>query len=67
MSFNKNGFARVYIKNKGWNFINTKGKYLSDDWFDYVWKFENGFARVELNGEFIFINTDGELLSDKPF
>jgi len=57
------GFARVEIKNKGYNFINTNGDFLSPDlWFDFVSDFHDGFAWVYIrNKGWYFINTKGEL------
>ena len=33
-----------------------------NEWFDYCFDFNNGFAIVQLNGKYNFINTRGELL-----
>ena len=45
---------RIVKEKSKWNFINTKGEYLSDQWFDAVWEFVEGFAKVGLNGKFNF-------------
>ena len=52
---------------KGWNFINTAGEYLTDQWFDWVGNFSQGFAKVQLKGKYNYINTDGKLISDQWF
>ena len=58
------GFARVYKKGKGWNFINTNGELLwkEDKWFDNVKSFYNGFASVKYKGYWYKLNTKGELI-----
>lgn len=62
-----NGFAWVELKFK-YNFINQKGRLLSDQWFDYVENFKNnGFAIVELNDKLNFINQEGKILSNQWF
>ena len=58
---------RIVKEKSKWNFINIKGEYLSDQWFDAVWEFVEGFAKVGLNGKFNFINTACEYLSDQWF
>ena len=35
--------------------------------FDEIWEFSEGFAKVELNGEWNYIKTDGKLLSEQWF
>ena len=62
-----------YIDDKGRITINDKvnilrgRKLLSDQWFDYIGEFENGFAMVNLNEKCNFINTEGHILSDQWF
>jgi hypothetical protein len=59
------GFARVYKKGKGFNFINPQGELLweGDEWFDNVGNFYEGFAEVKIEGKgWNFINTQGEYL-----
>ena len=54
--------------NAKWNAINTKTKrIISNTWFDHIANFENGFARVKKDGKYNFINTNGNLISDKWF
>ena len=64
-SFNE-GFAVVRLNDK-YNFINTRGELLCNEWFDGCGDFSDGFARVELNGKCNFINTRGELLGNEWF
>ena len=59
-------FAKVKIDGK-WNFINTEGEILSEQWFGNACNFSEGFARVELDGKYNFINTEGEIVSEQWF
>jgi hypothetical protein len=62
------GFAKVKLEEKGYNFINTNGELLwnKDKWFDYVWSFHNGLAYVEIKGKgYNWIDTNGELVWKK--
>ena len=69
------GFARVKLNykynfiniNYKWNFINTEGQILSNQWFDDTYDFNEGFAKVFLNGKWNYINTEGQLLSKQWF
>ena len=66
------GFASVKLDEK-WNFINTGGKLLSEQWFDYACNFSEDFAVyckfavVEIDGKYNFINKEGKLLSKQWF
>ena len=60
------GFARVKLTGK-WNFINTHGELLCNEWFDFCYDFSEGFAAVKLSGKWNFINTRGELLCNEWF
>ena len=60
------GYALVQL-NRKWNFINTNGDFIGDQWFDNVYDFRNGFAIVQLNGEFNFINTNSDFIGNKWF
>ena len=61
------GFARVRRKDK-WNFIDTKGNYLSDEWFDWVDNFQEGFAIVNRGDDkWNFIDKNGNYLSNDRF
>ena len=62
------GFAKVQRANGDWNFITKDGKFLSKQWFMYVYEFSEGFAAVKkTNGEYNFINKKGNILSNKWF
>ena len=58
------GFAVVILNGKR-NFIDTKGKPLSEKWYDEAYSFYEGFAQVKLNGKWNYINTEGKLLSEQ--
>ena len=60
------GFAAVVLSGK-WNFINTRGELLCNQWFEMCGDFSDGFAVVELNGKYNFINTRRELLCNQWF
>ena len=60
------GFARVKLNDK-YNYINTEGRLISNQWFDDVWGFNNGIAEVELNRKYNFINQEGRLISNQWF
>ena len=58
------GFGRIYVDGKGYNFVNAKGEIISNIWFDKASYFQEGFAQVKLNEKRNFINTKGELISE---
>ena len=60
------GFAAVKLNGK-WNFINTNGQFLSQQWFDYAGAFNGGFAIVQLNDKCNHLDTEGHLLSQQWF
>ena len=60
----KDGYAQVKL-NKRWNFINTNGELISDQWFDYVDDFKGGYAPVWLNNKVNYINSNRNLISDQ--
>ena len=61
-------FVRVQRTNGDWNFVNKQGNYLSDEWFNYVDDFYDGFTIVQrTNGEYNFINKKGKILSNEWF
>ena len=61
----ENGFAKVYKDGLGWNFINTEGKRINDEWYVYVEVFSEGFAVVYKEGlGQNFINTEGKYLTN---
>lgn len=65
------GFVQVFRnhndKNRDnfeeYNFICPDGKLLCKQWWDSCERFNEGFARVRLNGKYNFINHKGEILS----
>ena len=62
------GFAAVRRGDELYNFIDTKGKILSEQWFDWIDNFNEGFARVQRSDElYNFIDKNGKLLSEQWF
>lgn len=59
------GFAIVDLKDAKHNFIDTKGKLLSEDKFDECVRFSEGFARVRTGKKWNYIRTNGKLLFPK--
>lgn len=80
--FFHDGYAIVGVNDK-YNFIDTKGKYVSEEWFDDCYSFRDGYAKVclndkynyindgsaivKLNGKWNYIDTDGKPLSEQWF
>ena len=61
------GLARVVLKDK-YNLIDKQGKIFSEQWFEWIEFFHEGFARVQrTNGEYNFIDKDGKFLSEQWF
>ena len=61
------GLARVGLKDK-YNLIDKQGKFLFEQWFEWVGIFHDGFAKVQrTNGEWNFIDKDGKFLSEQWF
>ena len=62
------GFASVRRGDELYNFIDEKGKLLSDEWFEWIDNFKEGFARVQRSDElYNFIDKQGKLLSEQWF
>lgn len=62
------GFAAVRRGDELYNFIDEKGKLLSDEWFEWIDNFKEGFARVQRSDElYNFIDKQGKLLSEQWF
>lgn len=62
-----NGIAIVKIKNKC-NYINADGTLISDQWFDWIDYFCDGFARVKLKGEgYNYLKLDGTFLTKELY
>ena len=47
--------------------IGTDGNLLSKQWFDEIYGFKNGIAKVKLNKKYNFIDTNGKLVSQLWF
>ena len=62
------GFARIRKDYCLYNFIDKNGKYLSDEWFDWVDDFYDGVAIVKRYDDlYNFIDKEGKYLSDEGF
>ena len=62
------GFARVQRGDYLMNFIDKKGKILSEQWFDWVDDFQDGLAKVQRSDElWNLIDKDGKILSKEWF
>ena len=61
-----NGCAEVMLDDK-YNFIDTEGKYLFEQWFDDCWYFQDGYGIVMLDDKWNFIDTKGKYLSEQWF
>ena len=61
-------FARIRTCESKYNFIDTKGKILSEQWFEWAEDFQEGFAVVK-NEDYVynFIDKQGKILSEKWF
>ena len=63
----ENDFAQVNL-NKKWNFIDTNGNLLSQQWFDGVSDFnEYGISIVKLNKKWNLIDKNGNFISQQWF
>lgn len=64
----KEEFTRVQrVTDNKYNLITADGKLLSDEWFDWVDYFHEGFAIVREDYLMNFINKQGKLLSNEWF
>ena len=68
----KYGFARIFLKNKGWNFIDTNGYLLSpNEWFKECNDFNHNAAEVMRNKEhnytICYIDSDSKLHNREEF
>ena len=61
------GWACVKVYGLKFNFINSAGKYLSDQRFDLARTFSEGWACVKLSGKWNYVNSEGIYLSDQCF
>ena len=61
------GLARVGLKDK-YNLIDKQGKIFSEQWFEWLGIFHDGFAVVQRGDEkYNFIDKDGKFLSEQWF
>lgn len=62
------GLTRIKNCERKYNFIDKKGKILSEQWFEWVDDFKDGFAVVK-NEDYVynFIDKQGKFLSEKWF
>ena len=58
-----NGLYAVKLLKK-YNIVTPQKVFKYQKWFDFIGKFNEGLARVELNGKSSFINTNGKLIGD---
>lgn len=67
-NFSKSGIARVKVSDK-WGYIRSDGSWLVKPKFNYVYPFYYGFGLVQEKnrGEFYFINSSAQRLSDKNY
>ena len=64
----KEEFTRVQrVTDRKYNLITANGKLLSEQWFDWVDYFHEGFAIVREDYLMNFINKQGKLLSNEWF
>jgi hypothetical protein len=66
--FDEESFCRAKVSTKGVikeGLLNSQGKLLGNQWYDKVWKFNDGFARVQIREKRNFINRKGVLLSEQ--
>ena len=61
------GFALVENEKYKNNFIDLNGNLLLKEWVKVSRTFENGFAIIENERKYNYINTNGEIISDKWF
>ena len=62
------GLARVKREDRLYNFIDKKGKILSEQWFNVAYSFNDGFAVVQREDRlYNFIDKKGKILSEQWF
>ena len=62
------GFAAIQSQESElWNYITIKGEILLDKWLEYVYDFDNGVGKVQIDGNYNFINKDGKFISKENF
>ena len=61
------GFACVFVKWKGWTYINQRGEFIGNGklWFYYACDFSGGFAVVNINNKRYRLDKKGILHEDR--
>ena len=68
MNTTKEELARVQRTKIEYNLIDANGKQLSEQWFEWIGSFYNGFALVgRENHQYNYIDTKGKILSSEWF
>jgi hypothetical protein len=64
LSYSSEGAIPIFINEKGWNYINKKGKLISPNlWFDKLHDFKYGLAPIHIKDKgWNYINHRGELV-----
>lgn len=63
-------FTRVYIENKGYNFVDYNGKYLFKEWFKWILPFtSNGlaFVKYKKHNKYSIIDTKGRIIRENAY
>ncbi len=63
----KEGRALIFIKDKGYGFLNDEGKIIIKPKFVYAESFNEGLAKVKINNKYGFINKKGEVVIEPIF
>ena len=65
----KEEFTRVQrVIDRKYNLITAQGKLLSEQWYEWIDYFQDGFAKVQRTYEkYNYIDKDGKLLSNEWF
>jgi len=63
----KNGKARVYTADEEWKLINIAGDLVAEGNFDEIGNFEEGFAPINVDGKYGFIDTDRSVVIEPQF
>lgn len=64
----KEELTRVQRTKIEYNLIDANGKYLSEQWFEWIGSFYDGFALVEReNHEYNYIDKEGKIISEQWF
>lgn len=59
---------RAFIKrNEKFELIDNKGNILTNQKFDFAYKFKNGYAKVKIDDDYTIINTNGEIVLNESF